>query len=799
MKTSNGAPDRCKYPAFISYSHRDERWAVWLHKRIERYRVPKPLVGTPGRDGPIPAHIFPVFRDRDELASSSDLPSVLRDALAQSAHLIVLCSRAAAQSRWVNQEILEFKQLGRADRILPLIIDGKPHAATLGLECFPTALCFQLDADGRLTDQPAEPIAADLRPEGDGKDNAALKVIAGVLGVPFNYLRQRELIAARRRARIWQAIGAAMLLLALLATAGGWIAWRYARHAEGLLAEGIRISADQVGAAAHVADQQGVSRVAIEDLLTRAESAFEGLYRKTVEAPGLPWRQAPTPAPLRGQYAALLLVLADHHGVIGNSGQQRATAEQARTLLAAVIAEQPSVPRWREQLALSNDLIADTYAREWQVERALDAYRAALATRTALIAQNPGNPRWRRGAALSNINVGDMLRRQGRLGPALEAYRAAVTTLEQLAGIAGSDQVERDMLVGRQRVGDMLLKQGEHVAAEAAYGAALASAERLAAAKPEEVLARRDVAASLAKVGDALERQGRLEAARVKYEASLALIKPLAAVDPANIGLLRDVFKTHESIGVVRLAQGEADAARASFEAALAIAERLAVADRADNLAQREVSVLRNRLGEVLEVQGQLDRALAEYRKAQEPRRSLATADTTNAQAQRDLSLSHERVGEVLRKQGRWREALVELQASLAIARRLATDEPSNRQWQRELVMAHRSIARVLDSQGRADEALQAYQSALVIAEQLARAMPSDVDSQRDVLARYSELAHLQERQGLGVEAQQRYCQAKAVVLTLTNLQPEKDEWRERRAWVEARLRAMQNVGSAPC
>jgi glyoxylase-like metal-dependent hydrolase (beta-lactamase superfamily II) len=26
---------RCKYPVFISYSHRDERWARWLHKAIE--------------------------------------------------------------------------------------------------------------------------------------------------------------------------------------------------------------------------------------------------------------------------------------------------------------------------------------------------------------------------------------------------------------------------------------------------------------------------------------------------------------------------------------------------------------------------------------------------------------------------------------------------------------------------------------------------------------------------------------------------------------------------------------------
>jgi hypothetical protein len=136
MDAPRAAAAGCKYPVFISYSHRDERWASWLHKGIEAYRVPKPLVGRPGRNGPIPKQIFPVFRDRDELAASADLPATLRTALEQSAHLIVLCSPAAAQSRWVNQEIIEFKRLGRADRILPLIIDGEPHAAAPGRECF---------------------------------------------------------------------------------------------------------------------------------------------------------------------------------------------------------------------------------------------------------------------------------------------------------------------------------------------------------------------------------------------------------------------------------------------------------------------------------------------------------------------------------------------------------------------------------------------------------------------------------------------------------------------------------------
>jgi len=56
-----------KYRAFISYSHRDEKWAAWLHSALETYRIPKSLVGSETSFGVVPARLAPVFRDRDEL------------------------------------------------------------------------------------------------------------------------------------------------------------------------------------------------------------------------------------------------------------------------------------------------------------------------------------------------------------------------------------------------------------------------------------------------------------------------------------------------------------------------------------------------------------------------------------------------------------------------------------------------------------------------------------------------------------------------------------------------------------
>jgi WD40 repeat protein len=210
--------DSYKYWAFVSYSHRDQAWADWLHHALETYHVPRRLVGRDSPAGPVPRRLYPVFRDQDELPSSPNLSGAIDLALRQSRYLIVIASPYAAVSRWVDQEIERFRALGRAERVLCLIVDGEPHAHQQPdkglLECFPPSL---RSADG------VEPIAADVRPGKDGKPAARLKLIAGLLGVGLDELRRRE----RRRqqlARLGWAAAAVLLLMMLGST------WQYQRH-----------------------------------------------------------------------------------------------------------------------------------------------------------------------------------------------------------------------------------------------------------------------------------------------------------------------------------------------------------------------------------------------------------------------------------------------------------------------------------------------------------------------------------------------------------------------------------------
>src|SRR5579862_485294 len=206
----------CRYSAFISYAHEDERWAKWLQSALERYRVPRRLVGKHTAFGILSRRLAPVFRDRSDLSAATDLGETITKALQASAHLVVIGSPAATASPWVNQEIAAFQRFGRGRRIFCVIVAGEPNATKLAgreaEECFPPALRLPVDGTGGVA---TEPIAADARPGGDGRSNVKLKILAGLLDVGFDVLKQRE---QRRRIRRLTLVTSLSLVMMLITT-----------------------------------------------------------------------------------------------------------------------------------------------------------------------------------------------------------------------------------------------------------------------------------------------------------------------------------------------------------------------------------------------------------------------------------------------------------------------------------------------------------------------------------------------------------------------------------------------------
>lgn len=189
-----------RFRAFVSYSHADTAIARRLQKRLETYRIPGRLAGRIPLPGAAQGRVGPVFRDREDLPASADLSEAVREALAGSQALIVLCSPDAARSKWVAREIALFRALHPNAPILAALIRGTPD------ESFPP----EIRKDG------AEPLAADFRRAGDGRKLAFLKVVAGILRIPLDELIQRE--GQRRQRRVMAVTAAAIVAMLILAT-----------------------------------------------------------------------------------------------------------------------------------------------------------------------------------------------------------------------------------------------------------------------------------------------------------------------------------------------------------------------------------------------------------------------------------------------------------------------------------------------------------------------------------------------------------------------------------------------------
>jgi hypothetical protein len=208
-----------KYRAFLSYSHRDTAWAKWLHRALEGYRIDKDLVGRTTAHGPVPKTLRPIFRDREDFSAGHSLNEQTVAALEASQFLVAICSPYAARSPYVNEEIRHFKALGGGARLIPLIVDGEPGDPQH--ECFPPAIRFKVGADGALTGAREEPIAADARAQGDGKEIAKQKIVAGLLGVPLDQIMRRAERARKRRNRVRAGVAAAAVII-LAVGSFGW-------------------------------------------------------------------------------------------------------------------------------------------------------------------------------------------------------------------------------------------------------------------------------------------------------------------------------------------------------------------------------------------------------------------------------------------------------------------------------------------------------------------------------------------------------------------------------------------------
>ena len=613
-----------RYRAFVSYAHSDQKWANWLVDALESFRVPRRLVGRETPVGPIPRSLGPLFFDRDELGTVADLTASIRRALSESAFLIVICSPAAAASRWVNEEVRFFKESGRAERVLAVIVDGEPGDPHQ--ECLPPAL-KEDHALAALHDPTrfAEPAAADLRPNGDGNRRAIMRLAAGLTGISYGELVRREWHRRHRRMAWLAAASLAGMSVTLVLTVSAYVARQDAQR-----------SRDQA---------EDLVSFMVGDLRQRLEPVGRLDVLDAVGDKAMAYFSALKPRDVNDG------TLANRARVLTQIGEIRLRQGRSDEALSAFreahrVARELTDRRPGDGARLFDRGQAEFWIGFVHLERnELGAAETWLTryqdTSARLVARDPANAQWQRELAYALHNVGVVRLRAARPVEAAAAFSTARERLEALVATEPPDP-DLDFAVADEIAWQALVAERSSRPARALelYREHHERLESLVERYPRDKTWRQPAANANQHLGRVFLQLGDLDSALAAYKSALSGLVALTDHDPKNLEWQRDLVTCHRGLAEVHLAAGRDSQAFEHAHEAVRTAEAIVSEDPANadwltTLSGAEGALALTRLGgggeppDLLELESNValaERLLGESPDDPELQRTAATA-----------------------------------------------------------------------------------------------------------------------------------------------------------------------------
>ena len=497
-----------RYKAYISYSHKDEAWAAWLHHALESYRVPRHLVGSKSRVAEVPARIRPVFRDREDLSSATDLGQTVKKALADSENLIVVCSPEAAVSKWVGEEIRHFTSLGRSDRIFCIIVNGEPADDGSVSACFPPALA----EIGHL-----EPLAADVRRWADGKHVAKLKLIAGLLGIRLDELRQRDL-QRRRKRQVVSGLGVVAGLALAVITVVSQISERHEREKAEQLATfvvdlGERLQSD--------ADLETLALIGAEASRYLQELDPDRLSPGTGKKVALALRQMGRVSQLQGKPRDAMEAF-----------------QRSRDLLAQLLKKYPDVSELLFELGNAEYYIGNLHFMQDQYDSAMESWKNYHRLTRRLLDTDPDNPEWILELSYSHNNLAAVQLKSGKRinEETLKHIAEAIRLMEVVVALRPDDEAIASVYATTLAwAADAHLQTCNLKDAMATRARARELSEFSMRADPGNNDLRMQYAYALTGLARVQILTGQLDVAVQNLELAVSMLQQLFAADPSNI------------------------------------------------------------------------------------------------------------------------------------------------------------------------------------------------------------------------------------------------------------------------
>lgn len=575
---------RTRFYAFLSYSHKDSELADWLHRELERFRVPHSLSGMLTANGVVPRRLTPIFRDQHDLAAGGDLAEEIKAALAASQFLVVLCSPTAAKSRWTNQEIESFKRTRPENCVIAAIAGGEPFASDIpgreNEECFPPALRHKYDRRGHQTAKRADPLAADFRAEGEGKRLAFLKLVAGMLGVGLDELVQRD--QTRRQRHLAYLAAASIAGMAVTSTLAAEAlqardaAREQRRQAENLVAFMIGDLKDKLEPIGRLDALDGVgSRVLAyygkqdtseltDAALTQRSKALSlmgeiasargntksslKLYREAMAGTAEAMRRRPSdPQPIFDHAQNVFYI-----GEIAHDDGDFRTAESSmrdyQRLAKRMISLQPDSMKYRMEQQYADFNLGVVLSGERKFPEAMRLFENSLSTMQAISTADPSNKSYQQNISESLTWLADAERAVGKYDQAIKHRQLNVSAYLALFARTGNVQYRQHLIPALRSLGNLYEDRGQYGPAEEQYRSAIAHADALTSVEPNNTVwtdyglrARLDVARLLLATGRRDEAALQCSAASRSLQSLLSRGKPTLdwRKDAASLNLLQ--------------------------------------------------------------------------------------------------------------------------------------------------------------------------------------------------------------------------------------------------------------------
>ena len=670
-----------KYRAFISYSHRDTPWARWLHNALERYRIDRDLVGRETSTGRVPKTLRPIFRDRDEFSAGHSLTEQSLTALDASQFLVVLCSPNAAHSKYVNEEVRYFKAKGSGSRVIPIIVEGEPGSADS--ECFPSALRFKVGPNGLLTDEPEEPLAADARPQGDGKEMAKYKVIAGLLGIGLDEIMRRAERARKRCLRFVAALAAVFLVLAVAAAGSAVYAYQKLVESNERLDEAIEIAYGIVTKATAMSDRYGVPQELTLDLLGQAENAINSLITRGADT-----------AMLRRRKALMLISFAYSYKLLGRYDDAMRRVADAHDLLVSITARDPSNIEWQNELAIAEYKTGDINLYWGHIVDAIENFRGSAelfkkypAKRVSSALAFEGEESTSHYQFWAHAWLGIMQSIVGDSDAALANVEIGRDLAERAVSQNSNDPIaRRDLGLSHTAICIVVHARGNYQEAIHHCRAGIVAMKSLVAEYPANSRWQRDLGWAELNLAAALAKIGLSDEAIDALQSAVSIDERLVASDAENILWAWNLWSGYYQMAQIDLKRGNIDDAHAKCRAAFALFEPRALRDQRNFLFRRLLAWSHFCLGDVQKTQSNLDGALNSYQQGLEFLTEHAQLDSRSAFRKSDLAWGYIKAGVALAALGRRDEAVTDLQKASALAQRITTADPNNADWESVLL-----------------------------------------------------------------------------------------------------------------